>query len=56
VPEILLSGNHAKIESWRREQSLRRTHKRRPDLLDTAPLTSMDHKVLKKIQGEDETT
>jgi tRNA (guanine37-N1)-methyltransferase len=56
VPEILLSGNHAKIESWRREQSLRRTHKRRPDLLDTAPLTSMDRKVLKKIQGEDETT
>jgi len=56
VPEILLSGDHAKIESWRREQSLRRTHKRRPDLLDTAPLTNMDRKVLKKIQGEDETT
>ncbi|NNH72712.1 tRNA (guanosine(37)-N1)-methyltransferase TrmD [Nocardia uniformis] len=33
VPEILLSGNHAKIEAWRREQSLRRTRARRPDLL-----------------------
>ena len=55
VPEILLSGDHAKIESWRREQSLRRTHKRRPDLLDTAPLTNTDRKVLNKIQGEDET-
>ena len=54
VPEILLSGDHAKIEGWRREQSLRRTYKRRPDMLDNAPLTEMDRKVLKKILGEDE--
>ena len=33
VPEVLLSGDHAKIESWRREQRLRRTRERRPDLL-----------------------
>ncbi|MFD1814324.1 tRNA (guanosine(37)-N1)-methyltransferase TrmD [Rhodococcus gannanensis] len=33
VPEVLLSGNHAKIEQWRREQSLQRTTERRPDLL-----------------------
>ncbi|MGW0045246.1 tRNA (guanosine(37)-N1)-methyltransferase TrmD [Rhodococcus sp. NPDC003348] len=33
VPEVLLSGNHAKVEQWRREQSLRRTAERRPDLL-----------------------
>mgnify|MGYP002622642643 CR=1 FL=1 len=33
VPEVLLSGNHAEIEKWRREQSLRRTRERRPDLL-----------------------
>ncbi|QLY29862.1 tRNA (guanosine(37)-N1)-methyltransferase TrmD [Nocardia huaxiensis] len=33
VPEILLSGNHAKIDAWRREQSLQRTRERRPDLL-----------------------
>jgi tRNA (guanine37-N1)-methyltransferase len=34
VPEILLSGDHAKIAAWRREQSLQRTRDRRPDLLD----------------------
>lgn len=34
VPDILLSGNHAKIEAWREEQSLLRTRERRPDLLD----------------------
>jgi len=35
VPEVLLSGDHAKIEVWRREESLKRTEQRRPDLLDT---------------------
>ena len=34
VPEILMSGNHAKIEAWREEQSILRTRERRPDLLD----------------------
>lgn len=34
VPEVLLSGHHAKIEAWRREQSLARTRQRRPDLMD----------------------
>ena len=34
VPEVLLSGNHALIEKWRRDQSLKRTRERRPDLLD----------------------
>ena len=34
VPEVLLSGDHARIEAWRREQSLERTRRRRPDLLD----------------------
>jgi len=33
VPEVLLSGDHARIEAWRREQRLRRTRERRPDLL-----------------------
>ena len=33
VPEVLLSGNHAKIETWRHEESLKRTHQKRPDLL-----------------------
>jgi tRNA (guanine37-N1)-methyltransferase len=54
VPEILLSGDHAKIEKWRREQSLRRTLKRRRDLLESAPLSETDLKVLKKIQKERE--
>jgi len=55
VPDILLSGDHAKIEKWRREQSLQRTLTRRPDLLQTAPLGDADRKVLKKIEekGED---
>lgn len=35
VPDVLLSGNHAKIEEWRRSESLRRTKERRPDLLET---------------------
>jgi len=34
VPEILLSGNHTKVEEWRQEQALKRTAERRPDLLD----------------------
>lgn len=54
VPEILLSGDHAKIEKWRREQSLRRTLKRRLDMLESAPLSETDRKVLKKIQEEGE--
>jgi len=54
VPEILLSGDHAKIERWRRDQSLRRTMKRRPDMMENAPLSETDHKVLKKIQTEGE--
>ncbi len=54
VPEILLSGDHAKIEKWHREQSLRRTIKRRPDLIEKAPLSETDRKILKKIQEDGE--
>jgi tRNA (guanine37-N1)-methyltransferase len=39
VPEVLLSGNHAEIAKWRREQSIRRTAERRPDLLNHSDLT-----------------
>ena len=42
VPEILRSGHHAQIAKWRRQESLRRTLERRPDLLDTAALTATD--------------
>ena len=55
VPEELLSGNHAQIARWRREQSLRRTLKHRPDLLTKMDLSKEDKKVLKNIteNGED---
>ena len=36
VPTVLFSGNHREIEEWRRVQALKRTYKRRPDLLDEA--------------------
>ena len=46
VPDILLSGDHAKIEKWRREQSLLRTLERRPDLLEKAELTDKERKFI----------
>ncbi len=46
VPEILLSGDHAQIARWRREQSLRRTLKRRPDLLEKAELSAEDRRFI----------
>jgi tRNA (guanine37-N1)-methyltransferase len=48
VPDILLSGDHAKIEKWRREQSLLRTLERRPDLLEKAELTEKEREFLRK--------
>ncbi len=51
VPEILRSGNHGAIAKWRREQALQRTFERRPDLLETAPLTKEDRKFLKERCG-----
>lgn len=52
VPEILLSGDHAKIDRWRREQALARTLKRRPDLLETAELSEIDRVFLAKLKTE----
>lgn len=46
VPPVLLSGHHANIVRWRREQSLLRTRQKRPDMLTTAPLTQEDRKFL----------
>lgn len=51
VPDVLLSGNHAKIEQWREEQSLKRTFERRPDLLDQYPLTDKQKLYLKKLKN-----
>jgi tRNA (guanine37-N1)-methyltransferase len=47
---VLLSGNHAQIERWRREQSLLRTVQRRPDLLEKTIHTEEDKKILAKFQ------
>lgn len=49
VPEVLLSGDHARVARWRREQALRRTYERRPDLLQNAQLTEDDQEFLKKL-------
>lgn len=52
VPEVLTSGNHAKIDEWREEQSLKRTLLRRPDLLDAMELTPKQQKVVEKLKNE----
>lgn len=49
VPEVLLSGNHQNVDKWRREKSLERTYKYRPDLLEGATLSKEDKKYLDKI-------
>jgi tRNA (guanine37-N1)-methyltransferase len=49
VPDVLLSGNHAEIERWRREQSLLRTSKRRPDILKNASLSERDLEFLRSL-------
>jgi tRNA (guanine37-N1)-methyltransferase len=46
IPEVLRSGNHAKISEWRKQQSLLRTMQRRPDLLAKAELTAKEKKLL----------
>jgi tRNA (guanine37-N1)-methyltransferase len=52
VPEVLLSGNHAHIERWRRKGSLRNTFLKRPDLLQKVSLTEGDRKLLDEIEKE----
>lgn len=52
VPDILLSGDHAKIESWRRQESLNRTYKRRPELLGNITLNKTDKKNLDNIKTD----
>ncbi len=49
VPEVLTSGHHANIAKWQREQSLKRTLERRPDLLEKAELTKKDKEYLSTI-------
>jgi tRNA (guanine37-N1)-methyltransferase len=56
VPEVLTSGDHARIARWRREQALRRTKALRPELLEKAPLSSEDRAflaILSEVTGKD---
>ena len=50
VPEVLLSGDHAKIDKWRREQALERTFRKRPDMLEKADLSKEDLKFIEKLR------
>jgi tRNA (guanine37-N1)-methyltransferase len=55
VPDVLLSGHHAEIVRWRRQQALRRTWERRPDLLCHARLSEQDRAYLLELERGDET-
>jgi tRNA (guanine37-N1)-methyltransferase len=50
TPDVLLSGDHGKIEKWRREQALERTLKKRPDMLGKAELSREDEKFIKGLK------
>jgi tRNA (guanine37-N1)-methyltransferase len=52
VPSVLLSGHHAEIVRWRRQQALRRTWQRRPDLLAHAMLTAEDRDLLRELEQD----
>jgi tRNA (guanine37-N1)-methyltransferase len=51
VPDVLLSGDHAKIDKWRREQALVRTFTRRPDILEKAELSKEDQKTIERLKS-----
>ncbi|HJA80343.1 MAG TPA: tRNA (guanosine(37)-N1)-methyltransferase TrmD [Candidatus Mediterraneibacter intestinipullorum] len=53
VPSVLLSGHHANIEKWRREQSILRTYERRPDLFEKCELTDKEKKWLEEILDDE---
>ncbi len=52
VPDVLLSGDHAKIEKWRREQALTRTFNKRPDMIEKAELSSQDKKFIEHLKSK----
>ncbi len=54
VPAVLLSGHHGNVDQWRREQSLKRTLERRPDLLEIAELSNKDRKYLELLLANEE--
>ena len=49
VPKVLLSGNHAEINEWRRKESLKKTKSRRPDLISGADLTEAEQEFLDNL-------
>ncbi|HLO30675.1 MAG TPA: tRNA (guanosine(37)-N1)-methyltransferase TrmD [Anaerolineales bacterium] len=51
VPEVLLSGDHGKIEKWRREQALLRTFNKRPDMLEKAKLSEEDRRFIERLKN-----
>lgn len=51
VPDVLLSGHHANIEKWRRQQALKRTFERRPEMLENAELTKSDIEYLNSLKN-----
>jgi tRNA (guanine37-N1)-methyltransferase len=56
VPEVLLSGNHAQIAQWRREQAVMRTIKHRPELIDKANLSSEERRIVSSSTATQEET
>ena len=50
VPEVLLSGDHGQVDSWRREQAIRRTYKNRPELLDKAELSPEEKRLVERLR------
>ena len=55
VPDVLLSGHHGQVARWRREESLRRTVERRPELLRDATLSDEDRKFLRSLGWSEQT-
>jgi tRNA (guanine37-N1)-methyltransferase len=56
IPAVLLGGNHAQIAQWRRQQQLQRTFERRPDLLESAPLSPADRQFLDRLRAQTDKT
>lgn len=54
VPEVLVSGHHARVAAWRRKEALRKTWRNRPDLLERAPLSDEDRRLLEEIRREEQ--
>ena len=53
IPEVLTSGHHGKVDEWRRQKSLERTLKKRPDLIEKANLTKKDKEYLDKLKNRE---